>query len=107
MYKRQLIAGSDALQVHTNEITANLITAAALNADATAEIADAVWDEAQSGHTTAGSFGRYLDAEVSDAVAGAAPSAAAVADAVWDEALSGHLAAGSAGDALNLSLIHI
>ena len=96
-----LIANTDALQVHTNEITANLITAAALNADATAEIADAVWDEAQSGHTTAGSFGRYLDAEVSDAVAGAAPSAAAVADAVWDEALSGHLAAGSAGDALN------
>ena len=93
-----LIAGSDALQVHTNEITANLITATTLDATATAEIADAVWDEAQSGHTTAATFGRYLDAEVSDAVA---PTAAAVADAVWDEALSGHLTAGSAGDSLN------
>ena len=94
-----LIAGSDALQVHTNELTANLIAAAALATDAVAEIADAVWDEAQSGHTTAGSFGRYLDAEVSDAAA--PPSAAAIADAVWDEALSGHLTTGSAGDALN------
>ncbi len=96
-----LITASDALQVHTNELTANLITANALAADAVAEIADAVWDEAQSGHTTAATFGRYLDAEVSDAVAGAAPSAATIADAVWDESLSGHLTTGSAGDALN------
>ena len=29
-----------------------------------AAIADAVWDELQSGHTTAGTFGRYLDARV-------------------------------------------
>ena len=94
-----LIAGSDALQVHTNEITNDLITANTLAAAAVAEIADAVWDETQSGHTTAGSFGRYLDAEVSDAAA--PPSAAAIADAVWDEALSGHLTTGSAGDALN------
>lgn len=28
------------------------------------EIADGVWDEAQSGHTGAGTFGRYLDAQV-------------------------------------------
>ena len=93
-----LISGSDALQVHANEITANLITATALDATASAEIADAVWDELQSGHTTAATFGRYLDAEVSDAVA---PTAAAVADAVWDEGLGAHLTAGSAGEALN------
>lgn len=30
-----------------------------------AQIADAVWDEVQSGHTTAGTFGKYLDTEVS------------------------------------------
>ncbi|MBX7251659.1 MAG: hypothetical protein K1X50_06715, partial [Candidatus Promineofilum sp.] len=41
-----LIAGSDALQVHANEITANLITAAALAADAGTEIASAVWANA-------------------------------------------------------------
>jgi hypothetical protein len=34
------------------------ITAAALAADAGAEIADAVWDEARSGHVTDGSFGQ-------------------------------------------------
>jgi hypothetical protein len=49
-----------------------------------AVIADGVWDEARSGHTTAGSFG-----EVS--------TAADVADAVWDEALAGHATAGTAG----------
>lgn len=93
-----LIGGSDALQVHTNEITNDLITANALAATATAEIANAVWDEVQATHTTAGTFGHYLDAEVSDVVA---PTAAAVADAVWDEGLGAHLIAGSAGDALN------
>lgn len=30
-----------------------------------AAIADAVWDEVQSGHTTSGTFGKYLDAQVS------------------------------------------
>ena len=35
----------------------NWLTAAGIAADAGAEIADAVWDEAISGHTTAGSFG--------------------------------------------------
>ena len=31
-----------------------------------AEIADGVWNEAQSGHTTVGTFGYYLDSQVSD-----------------------------------------
>jgi hypothetical protein len=35
-----------------------------------ATIADAVWDEAQSGHTTAGTFGKYLDDEISDVSGG-------------------------------------
>ena len=94
-----LIGGSDRLQVHADEMTAGLITASVLDATAGAELADAIWDEAQSGHTTAGTFGRYLDAAVSGAAS--PPTAAAIADAVWDEALSGHLLAGSAGDALN------
>lgn len=96
-----LIGGSDRLQVHADEITGNLITAAALDATAVDELTDAVWNEAQSGHTTAGTFGRYLDAAVSDAAS--PPAAGAIADAVWDEALSGHLLAGSAGYALNVA----
>ena len=97
---------TDKLQVHVDEMTAGIITATVLAADAitaakvaadvSAEIADAVWDEAQSAHTTAGSTGESLDT----AAAGSA-SAADIADAVWDEALSGHLTAGSTGDALN------
>lgn len=62
-----------------------------------AAIADAVWDEAQSGHTTSGTFGKYLDAQVS---AVSSVSAATIADAVWDEARSGHTTSGSFGEAL-------
>jgi hypothetical protein len=59
-----------------------------------ADLVDAVWDEAISGHLSAGSTGAALNGAT-------APTAAAVADAVWDEALSGHLSAGSTGEALN------
>lgn len=93
-------------------IAANAIDADALAADAVTEIwagstapaasaiADAVWDEARSGHTSAGTFGLYLDAQVST-VSGGSLTAADIADAVWDEAISGHLTAGSTGNALN------
>jgi hypothetical protein len=73
---------------------ANVITAAALAADAGAEIADTVWDEPTAGHTTAGSAGKAL----TDANNGAPPSAATIADAVWDEAKTGHAGAGSFGE---------
>lgn len=79
-------------------ITSNWLTAAGLAADAVAEIADGIWDEAQSGHTSAGTFGKYLDAQVSTVGGG---TAASIADAVWDEVLSGHLTAGTTGAALN------
>jgi hypothetical protein len=42
-------------------VAANAIDASALAADAAAEIADAVWDEAVSGHTSGGTFGKALD----------------------------------------------
>lgn len=97
---------TDRLQVHAAEIDNGLITAAAIatgaiDADAIAtdavnEIVDAVWDEAISGHTAAGSTGKTLDTA---AAGSATPSD--IADAVWDEALSGHLTIGSAGKTLN------
>jgi hypothetical protein len=40
--------------------SANWLTAAGLAADAVGEIADGVWDEATSGHTTAGTTGKAL-----------------------------------------------
>lgn len=60
----------------------------------TAAIADAVWDEALSGHTTAGTAGKKLGDQTNG------PDANAIADQVWDEALSGHTTAGSAGKKL-------
>jgi len=38
-------------------MVANVVNASALAADAVAEIADGIWDEATSGHTTAGTYG--------------------------------------------------
>lgn len=48
-------------QIGSNVVStaANAITGTSLDATAGAEIADAVWDEASSGHVTAGTFGVY------------------------------------------------
>lgn len=56
-------------------IAADAIGASELAADAVAEIADAIWDEAMSGHTTSGTFGQRLQAiRTGTAQAGAAGS---------------------------------
>lgn len=60
-------------------------------------IVDKAWDEQQSGHTTAGTFGKYLDAQVSQVGGG---TAADIADAVWDETITDHQGAGSTGKEL-------
>ena len=52
-----------------------------------AVIADAIWDEAQSGHTSAGTYGLGFSS----------PSVSAIADGVWDEARSGHTSTGTYG----------
>ena len=63
-----------------------------------AEIVEGVWSEDQSTYTTAGSFGYYLDSQVSAAGGGTPPTAAAIADAVWDEARSpDHVTEGTFG----------
>jgi hypothetical protein len=47
-----------------------------------AAITDAVWDEAQTGHTTAGTFGKYLDVEVSSVSGGGGLTQQNVRDAM-------------------------
>lgn len=96
--------------VTTGAISANAITATAIASDAItaakvasdvgAEIADAVWDEATAGHSTAGTTGKALTDAGS---AGTPPSAGTIADAVWDEARAGHVGAGSFGESVVLS----
>ena len=69
---------SDAVEISSSSTAADNVEANIGNLDASiagldlggssltvGDIADAVWDEAQSGHTTAGTFGSYLDAKVS------------------------------------------
>ena len=64
----------------------------------TAEIVDGVWSEDQSAYTTAGSFGYYLDSQVSAVGGGTPPTAAQIADAVWDEVRSpDHVTEGTFG----------
>lgn len=56
------LTGTDSLEAIRNRGDAAWITGGGGSA---ADIADAVWDELQSGHTGVGSFGKYLDMEVS------------------------------------------
>ncbi len=58
---------------------------------------DDIWDEPQSGHTGAGTFGKYLDVQLSSITA---PSAATIASAVWEET-SNHVTDGTMGKKLN------
>lgn len=71
-----------------------------------AGVSAAVWDEAQAGHTGAGTFGAFLDAAVSGVSTGGV-SAADIADAVLDEALSGHVVAGSLGESVAATLARL
>lgn len=67
-----------------NGLAANVITAASMAADAGAEIADAVWDEAIAGHLTGGTTGAALNA-------------AGSAGDPWSTAVPGAYGAGTAG----------
>lgn len=66
------VTGTDSLEAVRNRGDSAWITGGGGSA---ADIADAVWDELQSGHTNAGSFGKYLDAMISG-VGGAVGSGA-------------------------------
>lgn len=85
---------------------------------------DAIWDEVQSGHVTAGTFGLFLDAAISSrsshgdpdpsgfidvAISSRQPSGnvgltAAAVDAIWDELQSGHTTIGTFGRFLDSQL---
>ncbi len=62
---------------------------------------DDIWDEVQSGHVTAGTFGKYLDIQVSSISGGSCPTVGQIADQVWDEAIADHLTSGTTGNKLN------
>src|SRR3990167_8488483 len=68
-----------------NGLAANVITAASMNADASAEIADAVWDEDATGHQILGTFGQAIGDPVADATT--------IYQAVVTDAAGTHIAA--------------
>ena len=75
-------SAADVWAVATRTITGGSLTTAPPTA---AAIADAVWDEARTGHDTAGTFGFYLDAAISGISAGSG----ATAQQVWEYATRG------------------
>jgi len=92
-------------------VTAGSIGAVTVGATSQAAIADAVWDEAGSGHVAAGSFGGRLNVTINSMTAGAigpvtvsSTSQAAIADAIWDEPKAGHTTADTYGEYLDATL---
>ena len=71
-----------------------------------AAITDAVWDEATSGHTSSGTYGKAIGDGVTSWVTATGfntttpPTVEAITDAVWDEATSGHTSSGTYGKAI-------
>jgi hypothetical protein len=77
--------------ITSSQLAADSITASQLDSTALAEIADAVWDEALAGHTSAGTTGKAL----SDAGSAGDP---------WGTSLPGAYNAGEAGYILGTNL---
>ena len=95
--KTDLIPASPAAVGSPMTLAADSVTAAALAADAVAEIQSGLSTLTAAGVRSAiGLASANLDTQLD-----ALPTAAENADAVWDEVLSGHLTAGSTGNALN------
>jgi hypothetical protein len=76
--------------------------AATVGATSVAAIAVKVWDEPKASHTTADTYGEYLDATISAITAGdttvSATAAAAIAAEVWGSTRAAHATAGTFGE---------
>jgi len=63
---------------------------------------DAIWDETQLGHTSAGTFGKYLDSEISEVIASVSDGDKDdIVDKVWDELQTDHTIVGTFGKYLD------
>ena len=58
---------SGRLDASVGAMAAGVLTASSLAADAVAEVADAIWDEAKAGHIAAGSFGEEVQGHATQA----------------------------------------
>lgn len=85
--------------ITAGSIAADAITSAKVASDVSAEIADAVWDEARSGHVSVGTFGEYVSANVTHAAGTAWGSGAITAASVATGAITSAKFAAGAIDA--------
>jgi hypothetical protein len=68
-------------------------------------VADAVWDEVTTDHVAAGTFGLWLDTQISTISLGVAGTDIAdIADAVWDEVTTDHVGVGTFGENLDAQI---
>src|SRR3990170_1644287 len=72
-----LVLSSSRVQSHVGGFDTDVLTSAAIATSAGEELADAIWDEARSGHVTAGSFGEGV-ASVQGNVTGSVATATAL-----------------------------
>ena len=100
---------TDSLEAVRNRGDSSWVTATGFNTTTppTVEaIADQVWDEATSGHTASGTYGKAIGDGITSWVTATGfnsttpPTVEAIADQVWDEATSGHTASGTYGKAI-------
>lgn len=96
--------GATAVAAIAAAVTANSIGPVTVNSTAQAAIVDLVWDEPKSGHTTADTYGEYLDATISGISGGSAdttlsPTAqSALIDGIWGATRAAHSTAGTFGE---------
>jgi len=86
---------TDSLEAIRNRGDIAWLTGAGGSSPTVAQIVDGVWDEAQSGHVTAGTFGKFLDVEVSSVSGGGGLTQQNVRDAMKLAPSVGSPAAGS------------
>lgn len=75
------------VSVHVESTGADAIDAGALSADAIAEIADGIWDEAKAGHVAAGSFGEEVQAHALSTEVSAVETKVDTIDGIVDDIL--------------------
>lgn len=96
-----ITTSSGAVSSVTTVATTTTNTDMVAEAPTASVVTDAVWDEAQSGHTTAGTFGKFLDVEVSSVSGGGGLTQQNVRDAMKLTPTGGSPSSGSVDEHLD------
>jgi len=97
--------GTDSLEAIRDRGDAAWVTGAGGSSPTVAQIVDGVWDELQSAHTTANTFGKFLDVEVSSISGGSGLTSQQTRDAMKLAPTGGAPATGSIDEHLDDILV--